>query len=580
MFLRSKAIFLLLFAVLALGLFGGERAAANTVNPNQTYSYETMVSDIQKLAAAYPGLVTYKVIGKSEYGRDIYAVSVGKGPSTVFINGSHHAREWLTTNLNMYMIDQYAKAYQSGTSINGLAARPILDNTTMWFVPMVNPDGVTLQQYGLGRFPSKDHSALINMNGGSTNFKRWKANGKGVDLNRQYNAGWSTIVSNPGRPYYQNFKGYSPHSSAETKAIVNFVGSTQPEMAVSYHSSGQILFWNYKQSGSIYDRDHRYAKEIGRMTGYRLIYPGPNPSGGGLTDWFISAYKRPAFTPEISPYVGETNPPVSNFGAAWNQNKAVGLYVAREGHALYMSRVGQQVKTVTAQVNSLLSSTYSLLPLHTTNIRSTNDLVVSTAFRNLYNKAGADIASAEKLVIALPAAQRSSLTASIDNAKQRRLNAARFIDAVKVGNELEQQRANLQVFITNGVLNEATFAEYEKLSSEILRADRTLSRVYGAAYRDLFREKYIVPAKITKETVIFEISRALLLKEVQVLLAEKADTALIDEKLAMYDRLVVRSRTIKEAGNKLHPGKYPDLPVYEAVLEAARKALDSPVTIQ
>ena len=64
--------------------------------------------------------------------------------------------------------------------IDGYDAKKILNNTTIWFIPMVNPDGVTLQQTGLTSFPKADHAKIIKMNNGSTNFKRWKANGKGL----------------------------------------------------------------------------------------------------------------------------------------------------------------------------------------------------------------------------------------------------------------------------------------------------------------------------------------------------------------------------------------------------------------
>ena len=162
--------------------FDSNDAEAAVVNPNQVYTYEKMEQDIVKLAQTYPDLITYKVIGKSEYGRNIYAVSLGKGDASIFINGSHHAREWLTTTLNMYMIDQYAEAYKSGSKIEGYHTKNTLNNTTIWFVPMINPDGVTLQQFGLSKFPASAHNALIKANDGSRDFKRWKANGKRCGL--------------------------------------------------------------------------------------------------------------------------------------------------------------------------------------------------------------------------------------------------------------------------------------------------------------------------------------------------------------------------------------------------------------
>ena len=150
----SWLITVVLVLSLLLPLPGETNAAAKAiVNPNKTYTYTQMGKDIAALKKAYPDLVQVKVIGTSEYGRKIYAVGLGKGSANVFINGSHHAREWLTTTLNMYMIEKYAAAYKGNQKISGYNAKSLLNSSTIWFVPMVNPDGVTLQQQGLKAFP-------------------------------------------------------------------------------------------------------------------------------------------------------------------------------------------------------------------------------------------------------------------------------------------------------------------------------------------------------------------------------------------------------------------------------------------
>ena len=48
---------------------------------------------------------------------------------------------------------------------------------------MVNPDGVTLVQGGKNAVKNGDLATRIN---GSTNFARWKANVRGVDLNDNF----------------------------------------------------------------------------------------------------------------------------------------------------------------------------------------------------------------------------------------------------------------------------------------------------------------------------------------------------------------------------------------------------------
>ena len=334
-------VFILIMTGFFLYVNPAASSAGEIVNPHVTYTFSQMERDIRELERTYPHLIQVEVIGRSEYGRPIYAVGLGTGNATTFINGSHHAREWISTSLNMYMIDQYARMHEGNRSYGGFNVRKVLDETTIWFVPMLNPDGVILQQQGLSAFPASMHPQLRRMNEGSTNFRRWKANAKGVDLNRQYAAGWNTIRYNTSQPSWTHHKGYSPMSSAETKAIVNFTRKIDPEIAVSYHSSGEVLFWKYKQTGSRLLRDQRIARQISQYTGYRMIDPGPNPSGGGYTDWFIETYQRPAVTPELGVYAGHTHVPVSAFGRIWNQNRYVGLYTASEGYQLYLKRGGE-----------------------------------------------------------------------------------------------------------------------------------------------------------------------------------------------------------------------------------------------
>lgn len=310
--------------------------AANVVNPIQVYTYWDMYSDIKKLQARYPRLISYKSIGKSAFGRELWAVKLGRGDATITINASHHAREWPTTNLTMQMIEEYAKGYYAGSKIAGLSVKQYLDDTSIWFVPMVNPDGVTLQQSGLSQFPSWSHSSLISMNGGSRNFLRWKANAQGIDLNRQYPSGWDGKDS-PRYPWYMNFGGDYPLQAPEARALADFTVAINPEVAVAYHSSGRILYWHYNQTGDQYKRDYRIASVLNDITGYSLVKPNPGSGGTGYKDWFVDKFKKPGYTPEISYFVPNTNPPLSVLPEEWSRNKAVGIYLAKEGDRLWES---------------------------------------------------------------------------------------------------------------------------------------------------------------------------------------------------------------------------------------------------
>jgi len=300
------------------------------VNPKVVYSYSQMVKDIDEIVATYPGLASKKIIGKSVEGRNIYAVKLGKGNTEIMINASHHAREYMTTNIVMEMMDQYAQGYVKNSSIDGYSVKSILNKASIWFVPMVNPDGVTLVQQGYKS--AKNPSELLKINNGSTNFSAWKANIRGVDLNRQYPAGWNNIVSNPGKPAPQNYKGTKPLSEPEARAMYEFTNGKDFKTAVSYHSSGEILYWHYKQGSERTKRDRNIAEMIRSKTGYSLVTPKANPSGGGFTDWFISTHLKPGFTPEISPYVGPKPVPMTSFNSIWSENKAIGIMLANEAY--------------------------------------------------------------------------------------------------------------------------------------------------------------------------------------------------------------------------------------------------------
>ena len=97
------------------------------------------------------------------------------------------------------------------------------------------------------------------------NFDRWKANGIGLDLNRQYPAGWRELSKQPDFPYYQFYRGKKPLEAKEVKALTRFIRKIEPEIAVAYHSAGREIFWNY-QNGKHLKRDKRIAKKISKLT--------------------------------------------------------------------------------------------------------------------------------------------------------------------------------------------------------------------------------------------------------------------------------------------------------------------------
>ncbi|WP_169802754.1 M14 family zinc carboxypeptidase [Neobacillus soli] len=563
----SIIILILLFS--GLSFTENAKAASFIVNPKQVYTYSKMVSDMKKLEHTYPNLIKVKVIGKSELGRNIYALSLGNGPSKVFINGSHHAREWMTTTLNMYMMNQYADAYLKNKKINGYNPREILSTTTIWFVPMVNPDGVTLQQMGLKAFPKSMHKSLITMNKGSKNFKRWKANIKGVDLNRQYDAGWEKIQG-PKKPSYKDYKGKAPATTAETKVILKFVKDIDPEMAVSYHSTGKIMYWNYKQDTKRYKRDLVHAKKIGKMTGYRLIYTGKNPSGGGgFTDWFVSVKKRPGFTPEISKPVYESNPPLSEFPNAWKENQAVGLYVAAEGSKLFNERNYSSLQT---KYKNLQSQSKKLQPYYDSNVKGQANLKIEKKFTDLYNNVKNENHKLAQQTGKLYSSYRKKLEPFQKDIKLQLGNSEKYIAGITAGEKLQSyQKAYLKPF-EDGTLNANTAAQQQQLITMKSTTMNALSKMTSPKVRSLATEKYILPASITVENTMYEIKRFNLTVQIEEQL-KLGDVNEINKQLFVLEQMETEAVAFKENKIKLFPGQYKFFVLTEKMLAAKKAAI-------
>jgi peptidoglycan hydrolase-like protein with peptidoglycan-binding domain len=293
------------------------------VNGYQVYSYKEMVQDIERLSFLYPNLISTKIIGQSVDGRNLYAIKLGNGSKEIFFNGSHHAREHMTTNVLMKMIDTYANRYVNMKSYDGYNVRSLLNQVSIWFVPMVNPDGVMLVQEGPSS--AKNPDQVRKLNNGSSNFKRWKANINGVDLNRQYPYLWTTIRNAAITPGFENYKGQKPLQEPEVMALYAFTNAHKFKAAVAYHSTGEVIYTRYGFDGNT----KRATESVGRLTGYTPINLQYDMSGGGYTDWFVTNKKTIGMTIEIAPLLVGEPVPLYHWSRVWNDNRSVGLHLAR-----------------------------------------------------------------------------------------------------------------------------------------------------------------------------------------------------------------------------------------------------------
>ncbi len=220
-----------------------------------------------------------KIVGKSLFGRDIFAVKAGEGRPIGIAQYAIHGREFITAKLAM---EQYRVGVRKGSC---------------WFIPLLNPDGCLLSQKGLESVRAEDREYLLSLNEGSTDFSLWKANGRGVDLNVNFDAEWGKGVKNVRRAGRENYIGARAFSESETYALKRFTELIRPDYTLSYHTKGEEIYWYFYQSISDCARDKTLAIALSDETGYPLAHA--RGSAGGYKDWCIRKFGIPSFTIEV-----------------------------------------------------------------------------------------------------------------------------------------------------------------------------------------------------------------------------------------------------------------------------------------
>lgn len=256
----------------------------------QYYSFDTMTAQLQKWAQDYKHIARLESIGKSHEGRDIWGLKVSDQPDldepepAVLIMGLHHAREWITIEVPMATIKQLLESYGTDERLTRL-----VNEREIWFVPMVNPDGLVYSQ---------------------TQSKYWRKNRRkmgstyGVDPNRNYSWHWSESGSSSSSSS-DTFHGPSPLSEPETQAIAKLAQRERFQASTSFHSYSELILYPWSWASNIPCDDHptlrKLAVEMAEFNSYRPIVSAElYPAAGDTDDYLYGELKVLSFTFELA----------------------------------------------------------------------------------------------------------------------------------------------------------------------------------------------------------------------------------------------------------------------------------------
>lgn len=290
---------------------------------HQKYTHKEMLADLDSIVARYPGCVGVMEGDTTALGRDIPIVFLGNvtAPHHVMVQASMHAREYMASLLVMAMIETYAEKSVAGETYKGVAVSQLLDSVCFVILPMVNPDGIEIAQWGtVGDIDAATRQWVDSMAGRGVYHYTIKANSRGVDLNRNFSNGFAAPGVRHARhsKHFYHYMGPAPYSEAETQFMVKVSRLFDYSLFLNYHACGNIIFYGCMNAPRPVNAEaERFARLASRHTGYRLFGPDSAIPNGSWADEVEVRYGRPSVTIEI----GTRSPvPISEFSTIYNKN--------------------------------------------------------------------------------------------------------------------------------------------------------------------------------------------------------------------------------------------------------------------
>lgn len=323
--------------------------------PDKEYQTPAKIEEFLKdIHGRFPEITKLKVIGKSLEGRDIWAIKISDNVNkeeasepAVLFNSMHHAREVMTPEIAIDIIDYLTQKYNADDKVTSW-----VNSYEIWVVPMFNVDG---------------NQKVWD---GSSMWRKNTRGGYGVDINRNYPASWNTCNGSSSRQAAQDYRGPAPASEPETLAMMNFVSEITPVFNISYHSYSELVLYPY--GCSPLKAENSVIASIGKEMGTKLKYKAGTPwellynADGGDIDWMYMEH-------QVIPYVIEVNSSYEGFQPSYKLSRDKTVERNRAGWMHLLDRLegsgirgiaknGQKSIVVTENKTKKLVQNYRIKP--------------------------------------------------------------------------------------------------------------------------------------------------------------------------------------------------------------------------
>ncbi|MEA2677269.1 MAG: carboxypeptidase [Chloroflexota bacterium] len=336
-------------AILAALVFATTPASTRAANdfPANHEGYHTYAETsalLDGVESSYPTIARKFSIGQSNQGRPIWALKISDNVGSdenepeVLFTSQMHAREWLSQEENLRIIELLSSNYDStpDTQLEGRVT-DIVDGLEIWIVPMLNPDGA---EYDIGNPSSGFRNQRKNRQSVGSGVQ------PGIDLNRNFGFGWACCGGSSGKPGSFFYRGREPWQGTETARLRDFVlgriigGRQQIRAAIDWHAFNEEIMWPFAYTKTDLPRpmavdDLAAFKALARGMADLNGYMPKQLSDlyvfdGGSSDWLYGDQRIFSLTIEVYPlkdsHVGGFYPPDDVIERETTRNDGAVLY--------------------------------------------------------------------------------------------------------------------------------------------------------------------------------------------------------------------------------------------------------------
>lgn len=303
------------------------------------HTYAELTATLEKTARNHSDVTTLSTIGQSHEGRALHLMKlsdnagIDENEPEVLFTCNAHAREHLTTEMCLHIVDRFTRGYGSDPVVTTL-----MDSREIFVIPSVNPDGAEFDITD-GRYHGWRKTRSSNTDSRAT----------GTDPNRNWDYRWGCCGGSSPQPASETYRGRVPFSEAETRAVADFVdsrsrgGAQQIKAHIDFHTFSELVLWpfgwteNDLVDGMTAEEHARFVRvgtRMARANGYTAEQASDlYVTDGTMDDWMWGRHKVLSYTFEMFPADGGLKafyPPDEVIDAETSRNDAAVDILLRE----------------------------------------------------------------------------------------------------------------------------------------------------------------------------------------------------------------------------------------------------------